>query len=174
MGILTMNSMNSEIGFSIRHMRLSKVRGIFGSFSVKVETGSIEELVEGKIDVEIDVASISTQDFARDKHLISADFFDADRYPKIYFHKTKIEAGEEGLLLLIGDLTIKDVTHSVIFDVHRKPHTTTNWGTEVHPFSCHTVINRKEFKLTYNALIEAGGAFIDENIQIIVELELNN
>ena len=174
MAIFTINKANSEIGFSVRHMRLSKVKGTFGSFTAKIETPNILDFSEGIIEVEIDVASVSTMDLARDQHLISADFFDADRFPKIYFKKTNLTASEDGLYLLTGDLTIKNVTKSVVFDALCSEKKQTDWGIETYNFTCSTVINRKDFGLTYNALIEASGTVIDENIQIIVSLELNN
>ena len=174
MAIFTINMARSEISFSIRHMRLSKVKGIFGSYTAKIEAPTIQQLNTGSIEIEIDVASISTMDLARDQHLISADFFDADRFPKIYFKKTNLIPSEDDLYKLTGDLTIKDVTKSIVFDVLYNGKKQTAWGTETHSFTCSTVINRKEFGLTYNALIEASGTIIDENIQIIVEIELNN
>ena len=174
MAIFTINMANSEIGFSIRHMRISKVKGTFGSYTAKIEAPTILDLNTGIIEIEIDVASISTMDLARDQHLISADLFDTDRFPKIYFKKTNLTAGEDGLYKLTGDLTIKDVTKSVVFDTLYNGKKQANWGIETHHFTCATVINRKDFGLTYNALIEASGTIIDENIQIIVSIELNN
>ena len=174
MDIFTINMANSEIGFSIRHMRISKVKGTFGSYTAKIEAPTILDLNTGIIEIEIDVASVCTMDLARDQHLISADFFDADRFPKIYFKKTDLTADEGGLYKLTGDLTIKDVTKSVVFDTLYNGKKQTDWGVETHNFTCSTVINRKEFGLTYNALIEASGTIIDENIQIIVLIELNN
>ena len=174
MAIFTINMANSEIGFSIRHMRISKVKGTFGSYTAKIEAPTILDLNTGIIEIEIDVASISTMDLARDQHLISADLFDTDRFPKIYFKKTNLVAGEDGLYKLTGDLTIKDVTKSVVFDTLYTGKKQADWGIETHNFTCATVINRKDFGLTYNALIEASGTIIDENIQIIVSIELNN
>ena len=174
MAIFTVNMANSEIGFSIRHMRISKVKGTFGSYTAKIEAPTILDLNTGIIEIEIDVASISTMDLARDQHLISADLFDTDRFPKIYFKKTNVTASEDGLYKLTGDLTIKDVTKSVVFDTLYNGKKQANWGIETHHFTCATVINRKDFGLTYNALIEASGTIIDENIQIIVSIELNN
>ena len=174
MAIFTINMANSEIGFSIRHMRISKVKGTFGSYTAKIEAPTILDLNTGIIEIEIDVASISTMDLARDQHLISADLFDTDRFPKIYFKKTNLMAGEDSLYKLTGDLTIKDVTKSVVFDTLYNGKKQADWGIETHNFTCATVINRKDFGLTYNALIEASGTIIDENIQIIVSIELNN
>jgi len=174
MAIFTINMANSEIGFSIRHMRITKVKGTFGSYTAKIEAPTISDLNTGIIEIEIDVASVSTMDLARDQHLISADFFDADRFPKIHFKKTDLTADEDGLYRLTGDLTIKGVTKSVVFDALYNGKKKADWGVETHNFTCSTVINRKEFGLTYNALIEASGTIIDENIQVIVLIELNN
>ena len=174
MAIFTINMANSEIGFSIRHMRITKVKGTFGSYTAKIEAPTISDLNTGIIEIEIDVASVCTMDLARNQHLISADFFDADRFPKIYFKKTDLTADEEGLYRLTGDLTIKGVTKSVVFDALYNGKKQADWGVETHNFTCSTVINRKEFGLTYNALIEASGTIIDENIQVIVLIELNN
>lgn len=175
MGNLTINKANCKITFSIRYMRVSKVTGKFNSFNAKIEAPSVDELKNGTIEIEIDVPSISTQDLARDQHLISADFFNADRFPKIFFKKTSIEKGEDDLMLLNGELTVKDVTAPITFDMIKKDTIKTTWGTEAHHFICSTVINRKQFNLTYSGLIEASGsAIIDENINVTVEFELNN
>ncbi|MFF5996232.1 YceI family protein [Lysinibacillus sp. KU-BSD001] len=174
MAHFTVDMAHSEIGFSVRHMKISKVKGTFGSYTAKIEAPTIQELHASKIEIEIDVASISTRDLARDQHLISADFFDADRFPKIYFTKTDLIPSDEELYTLTGDLTIKNVTKSVTFDVLYKEKKQTEWNTETHVFTCSTVINRKDFGLTYNALIEANGTIIDENIQITVLVALNS
>ena len=155
-------------------MRLSKVKGTFGSYTAKIEAPTILDLSEGIIEIEIDVASVSTMDLARDQHLISAEFFDADRFPKIYFKKMNLTASEDDLYLLTGDLTIKNVTKNVVFDTLYSGKKQADWGVETHNFTCSTVINRKDFGLTYNALIGASGTIIDENIQIIILIELNN
>lgn len=173
MTVFTVDKARSEICFTVRHMRISKVKGTFGSYTARIEAPTIAELHRGLIDIEIDVASISTMDTARDQHLLSADFFDADRFPKIYFSKTNLTPGEEGLFQLAGDLTIKKITKNIYFDVLYKGQEQTDWGSQIHRFTCSTVINRKDFGLLYSTLIEAGGAIIDENIQIIVYIDIH-
>ncbi len=174
MNVLTINKLKSEINFSVRHMRISNVKGTFKSFTVNLQAESPADFLTSPIDIEIDVASISTQDLARDQHLISAEFFDADRFPKIYFRKNNFYHTEEDLAVLEGEMTIKNVTRPVTFDVWLKGATVTNCNTKIYHITCSTVINRKDFNLTYNSLIEASGSIIDENIHITVELELNN
>lgn len=163
---------HSSINFSIKHMMISKIHGGFDSFSGHVQLEQIESFKNAEIRFDLDVASINTRDDSRDHHLISADFFDADRYPKITFVKTATE-GDSTNFKLIGDLTIKDVTKEVVFDVIYSGHVKSPWGTDVYGFSCTTLLNRKKFNLTYNAALESGGVLIGENAQINVELELN-
>ena len=174
MAIFTINMANLEMGFSIRHMRISKVKGTFSSYTAKIEAPTMLDLNTGIIEIEIDVASISTMNLARDQHLISTDFFDTGRFPKIYFKKTNLMAGEDGLYKLTGDLTIKNVTKSVVFDTLYNGKKRAYGGIETHSFTCATVINQEAFGLTYNALIEASGTIIDENIQIITSIELSD
>lgn len=162
---------HSSVNFTIKHMMITKVNGTFDSFSAQIEADDIEAFDISTIRFDLDVASINTRDVSRDHHLISADFFDADRYPKISFVLTSTE-GTHNPLKLHGDLTIKDVTKPVIFDVTYNGHVKSPWEAEAYGFSCTTVINRKDFGLVYNATLEAGGFLIDELVTISVELEL--
>lgn len=164
--------LHSSINFSIKHMMITKVNGTFESFSAQIKASQIEQFNDSSIRFELDVASINTRDHSRDQHLVSADFFDADRYPKITFVKKAIEP-RDGVFRLLGDLTIKEVTKPVTFDVKYLGHVISPWQTDAYGFSCTTLINRKEFNLTYNAILEKGGFLIDENVEINVELQLN-
>jgi polyisoprenoid-binding protein YceI len=164
--------LHSSINFSIKHMMITKVNGAFESFSAQIEAEQIETFKNSAIRFELDVASVNTRDVSRDQHLISADFFDADRYPKIIFVKQAVESDGEKFKLL-GDLTIKDITKPVVFDVTYLGHVKSPWNTDAYGFSCSTLINRKDFNLTYNAVLEKGGLLLDEIVQINVELQLN-
>ncbi|MEK4230994.1 YceI family protein [Solibacillus sp. FSL H8-0538] len=164
---------HSSIGFSVKHMMISKVTGLFDSYSAKIEAVDIANLADSTIQFEIDVASVSTRDAARDNHLISADFFHADRFPKITFVKTAVELVDARHFRVTGALTIKDVTRPVTFDVTYTGHVTNPWGAEAYGFSCTAILNRKDFQLTYNSVLESGGFLIDENVVVSVELELN-
>ena len=164
--------LHSSINFSIKHMMITKVNGAFDSFSAQIEAEQIENFKNSEIRFELDVASINTRDISRDQHLISADFFDADRYPKITFVKHSVENDGNNFKLL-GDLSIKDVTKPVVFDVKYLGHAKSPWNTDAYGFSCSTIINRKDFNLTYNSLLEKGGLLLDEYVQINVELQLN-
>lgn len=163
---------HSSIEFSVKHMMVSKVRGLFESFSAQIEGENIVDLANAQIHFDINVASLSTRDAARDHHLISADLFHADRYPKITFTKTDVIPISDKHFQIVGDMMIKDIQHSVTFDVTYNGHVINPWGTDTFGFSCYTKINRKDFNLTYSALLESGNFLIDEQVEVSVELQL--
>ncbi|SOC18443.1 polyisoprenoid-binding protein YceI [Ureibacillus xyleni] len=163
---------HSAITFSVKHMMISNVKGSFDSFTAIVEADTIEDLTTAKISVVIDVASISTKDQARDHHLSSADFFHADKYPKIYFTSKEIIAINEHTYHIIGDLTIKEVTNSIIFTTSFIGHTKSPWGQEKYGFTAETKVNRRDFKLLYNAVLESGGLLIGEDVDVFIDFQL--
>ena len=163
---------HSSINFSIKHMMITKVHGTFDSFTAHIEASTIEDFNNSSIRFDIDVASINTRDTSRDQHLISADFFYADRYPKITFtNKEIIKANNQ--IKLHGDLTIKDITRPVTFDVLYNGSVKNPWNIDTYGYTCQTVINRSDFNLTYNDSLETGGLLISEHVQISVEVQLN-
>ncbi|MGN7477868.1 YceI family protein [Solibacillus silvestris] len=163
---------HSSINFSIKHMMITKVNGTFDSFSAQIEADEIETFKEAFIRFDLDVASVNTRDNSRDQHLISGDFFDADRYPKITFIKNAVEGGNDKFKLH-GDLTIKDITKPVTFEVAYNGHVKSPWNADTYGFTCKTIINRKDFNLTYNAALETGGVLLAEQVHVNVELQLN-
>lgn len=164
---------HSNVGFQVKHMMVSKVKGNFDSYEATVEAEDLANLETANISFDFDIASINTNSEDRDNHLKSADFFDADQYPKITFQSTNIEgAGSD--YKVTGDLTIKDVTKPVTFDVTYNGKGTNPWGAEVYGFEAETSINREEFDLTWNTALETGGVLVGKDVKILVELELNN
>lgn len=163
----------STIGFSVRHMIVSRIHGTFESYSATLALTELETLNDAQISFSIAVASISTKNFDRDVHLVSPEFFDADLYPKITFISTKVEKIKDQVLALHGDLTIKDRTKPVIFETTYTGSTTNPWGQEAHKFHAHTQIDRRAFNLVYNTLLETGGVLISDEIDINVEIEIN-
>lgn len=162
---------HSSIGFSVKHMMVSKVRGSFGDFGSEVEANETD-LSGANIAFNIKVASINTGSEDRDTHLRSADFFDAETYPEIKFVANNItKKGDE--YEIAGDLTIKDVTKLVVFEAEYEGKGTNPWGQEVVGFSAETKINREEFNLTWNQALETGGVLVGKDIKITVELEAN-
>ncbi|WP_342526395.1 YceI family protein [Chryseomicrobium sp. FSL W7-1435] len=168
----TDDTAHSSIGFSVKHMMVSKVRGNFNEFSANLE-GQETDLTGSTIEFTIDVASINTNNEDRDNHLRSADFFDVETYPSITFKATDIQSKGGDEYKVTGDLTIKDVTKEVTFDAEYEGKGTNPWGQEVVAFSANSKINRKDFGLTWNQTLETGGVLVGEDIKIDIELELN-
>jgi polyisoprenoid-binding protein YceI len=160
---------HSNVEFVVRHMMVSKVRGRFNAFSGEVEIS--ENLADSKVTASIETASVDTRDENRDGHLKSADFFDADTFPTLNFVSTSLTP-KDGEYLLTGDLTVKNVTKSVSFNLEFNGTGPDPYGGVRSGFSATTKISRKEFGLTWNALLETGGAVVSDEATIHLEIEL--
>lgn len=163
---------HSQVGFEVKHMMVSKVKGQFDAYTAEVEAEDLADLTTAQIAFTLDVASINTRNTDRDNHLKGADFFDVEKYPSITFKSTSIEKDGDDYKLT-GDLTIKDVTKPVTFEVEFGGKGTNPWGVEVYGFEAEAKINREEFGLTWNAALETGGVLVGKDIKIKVELEVN-
>ncbi|HWK23416.1 MAG TPA: YceI family protein [Ureibacillus sp.] len=163
---------HSSVGFEVKHMMVSKVKGQFNSYEAEVEAGDLADLTTATIAFKFDVASINTNSDDRDNHLKSPDFFDAEKFPSIDFKSTSITKDGEDYKVT-GDLTIKGVTKPVTFDVEYGGKGKNPWGVEVYGFEAEGKINREEFGLTWNAALETGGVLVGKDIKIKVELEVN-
>ncbi|WP_052436954.1 YceI family protein [Georgenia sp. SUBG003] len=167
-GTYVIDPSHTEVGFSVRHAGISKVRGKFDKFEGKIEVS--ENLPESSAIVTIDAASINTGDANRDGHLRSADFWDAENKPTWTFVTNGLEGdGEE--FTLKGDLTINGVTKPVALEAEFNGATTDPFGTKRIGFSASTEISRKEFGLTWNAALEAGGVLVGDKVKILLEVE---
>lgn len=163
---------HSSIGFEVKHMMVSKVKGQFEGYTADVESADLTDLSAANIAFKFDVASITTRNEDRDNHLKSADFFDAEQYPSIDFQSTSItKAGDN--YNVTGNLTIKEVTKPVTFDVEFGGKGLNPWGVEVYGFEAEAKINREDFGLTWNAALETGGVLVGKDVKIKVELEVN-
>lgn len=169
--IWTIDPAHSRIEFLVRHMMISKVRGVFEKFSGTVALDE-ENPENTTVDVEIDASSINTREERRDAHLRSADFFDVENYPTLNFRSKKVERLGENTARLIGDLTIRGVTREVVLDVVFNGMAMAPWGQESAGFTAHTTINRKDWNLTWNQALETGGVLVGDEIEINIELEL--
>ncbi|QMT17923.1 YceI family protein [Planococcus maritimus] len=168
----TVDQAHSEIGFSVKHMMISKVKGTFGSYEAQVEADE-NNLENALIDFKIDVTSIDTNNEDRDNHLRSADFFDAEQYPHITFHASDIQKKDDDEYELRGELTIKDVTRPVTFEAEYGGKATNPWGVEVVAYHVNGKINRKDFGLTWNQALETGGVLVGEDIKLNLEIQGN-
>lgn len=165
------DSKHSEIQFSVRHMMVSKVRGVFEKWDGVVAL-DVANPANTTVDITIDAASINTKDAQRDGHLRSADFLNVEQHPTITFKSTKVEVGGDNTAKLHGNLTIAGVSKPVTLDVEYQGHAKSPWGTVSHGFSAGTKINREDWGLTWNAALETGGWLVGKEIQIDIELEL--
>lgn len=165
---------HSQVGFTVRHLVVAKVRGSFKDWSGTVVLDE-KDVTKSSVNVTIKTASIDTGTAKRDDHLRSDDFFNAAKYPEIKFKSTKVEPGKEkGTLKITGDLTIRDVTKSVVLDVTGPSPEFKDPGGNPHvAFSATTKINRKDFGLKWSNATEAGPVAGDE-VNIEIEVELKN
>ena len=167
-GTWTIDASHSEVGFSVRHLMVSKVKGNFERFDGTITIG--EDPLASSVQVEVDLSSINTRDEQRDGHLRSSDFFEVETHPKMTFVSTKVEpAGSD--YKVTGDLTIKGTTKPVVLDlefngVHPDP-----WGGTRSGFSAETEISRKEFGVDFEIPMDGGGVVVGDKIKIQLEVE---
>jgi polyisoprenoid-binding protein YceI len=161
---------HSTIGFAIRHMVFSKVRGRFLKYTgaIRLDDG---DLAKSWVEVAIDAASIDTGTAQRDNHLRSADFFDVEKFPELRFRSTRVEDVGGGRLRVIGELTIRDTTREVALDAEPAGRGVDPWGNERIGFVAKTSIDRKDFGLAWNQLLEAGGVLVGDRVDIELDVQ---
>lgn len=162
---------HSTVGFSVRHMMVSNVRGQFNKFSGSVEVDPAN-LAGAKVQATIDVASVDTRNEKRDEHLKSPDFFDAAKFPQITFVSKKIEAAGDKKWKVTGALTMHGVTKDVVLDVEgpagevKDPMGNTRTGA-----SATATVNRKDFGISFSKTLETGGVMVGDEITVSLEIE---
>jgi polyisoprenoid-binding protein YceI len=162
---------HSEIGFSVRHMMISKVRGQFKAFEGTFDVNP-DNPVASRISGVVQVDSIDTREEQRDAHLRSADFFDVENHPQISFNSTRIERQGKGQYKVYGNLTIRGTTKEIAFDVTDEGRGQDPWGNQRWGVSATTRINRKDFGLSWNVALETGGWLVGDEITINAEMQL--
>lgn len=165
------DSAHTSVGFSVRHMMITNVRGEFEDVSGVVEFNP-EQPTSSTIDVQIKAGSINTREPQRDAHLKSPDFLDVENYPEITFKSTEIEVIDDRRGRVHGELTIRGITHPVILDVEYAGMSRSPWGSTVAGFTATTTINRKDWGLTWNVALETGGVLVGDSIKVAIEIEL--
>ncbi|MGH7523468.1 MAG: YceI family protein [Gemmatimonadales bacterium] len=167
----TIDPAHTEVEFSARHLMISNVKGRFDSptGSVTYDPARPDSL---ELDVSIPVNTIDTRNAQRDAHLRSADFFDAEHFPEMTFKGKRIEGDISGKFKLIGDLTIRGNSRAVVLDVTAEGGGPDPWGNERLGFSVTGKINRQEFGLRWNQLLEGGGLTVSDEIKIIINTEI--
>lgn len=161
---------HSEVAFKVKHLMISNVKGNFTSFSADVLTDGDDFSTAGIL-VNIDTASVSTGVADRDAHLKSADFFDSANFSTMTFVSKSMTNGGDGFKLE-GDLTIRGITKPVSLDVEFGGLMTDPWGNVKAGFNIDGRINRKDWGLTWNAALEAGGVLVADEVRLSAEIEL--
>lgn len=163
-GTWTLDPAHTTVGFTVRHAGISKVRGTFGDLEGTLVVGQGGD--DLRFEATLQTASVSTGNADRNGHLKSADFFDAETFPEIRFVSTEVSGDS-----LTGELTIRDVTKPVTLDFSYEGAATDPFGTYRAGFTGETTISRKEFGLTWNAALEAGGVLVSDEVKIQIEAE---
>lgn len=166
----TIDPGHSLVEFSVRHLMITSVKGHFG----KVEgsfTGDPADMTGATVEATIDASSIDTRDEKRDEHLRSADFFEVEKYPQLTFKSTEVKKTGDDKYELTGDLTIRDTTRPVALQAEFTGRATDPWGNEKVGFQATGSINRKDFGLTWNAPLEAGGVLVGDEVKISLEIQ---
>jgi polyisoprenoid-binding protein YceI len=167
-GTWTIDPVHSEVGFSVRHMMVSKVRGRFATFSGKLVTG--ENPLDSSVTAEIDLASIITGSEQRDQHIRSADFFEVETYPTMTYRSTGIRQ-DGGDYVIDGELTLKGVTKSVPLTLELNGFGPDPFGGTRAGFTATGELSRSEFNVSFNAPMANGGAVVADKISLSLEIE---
>lgn len=161
---------HSSANFSIKHMMIAKVHGGFEKISGQLVYDP-SDVSKSSINVSIDAASINTRENQRDAHLKSPDFFDIEKYPTLTFKSTRVEKHGDDLKVH-GDLTIHGVTKAITLDVEAPSAEMKDpWGNLKLAASATTKIKRKDFGLTWNAALEAGGFLVGDDVAITLDIQ---
>jgi polyisoprenoid-binding protein YceI len=162
---------HSSIHFAVRHMVISETKGTFENYKLNVATTGTD-FTDAKVELEIEVNSISTNLVDRDNHLRSPEFFDAASFPVIRFVSTSFSKKDEENYLLKGDMTIKGITRPMEFTVGYGGQVVDPWGNLRAGFRLEGSINRFDFGLTWNSLLETGGAVVAKTVRLEASIEI--
>ena len=169
----TIDSGHSSAQFAVRHMMVSTVRGTFGKITGTVKFDP-KNLGASSVEASIDASTVDTRHPKRDEDLRGDEFFNVTKYPKMTFQSTKIAAAGEGKYKMTGNLTIRGVTKTVTFDVEGPvPPVPDGKGGKKSGATATAKINRREFGLNYNPVLETGGVVVSDEVTITLDIELN-
>lgn len=164
----SVDPVHSHVGFSVRHMMVTTVRGTFKTFTGTMNIG--DDFSSASIEGEIDVASIDTGNADRDNHLRANEFFDAPNHPKITFKSTRIEKKGDDFVVH-GDLTIRGVTKPISLDVEYAGSSKNPYGQVIVGASVRGSINRKDFGVSWSALLETGGMAVSDTVKLEIDVQ---
>ncbi|HEX4218008.1 MAG TPA: YceI family protein [Acidimicrobiales bacterium] len=168
-GTYVIDEAHTHVGFAVRHMAVSKVRGRFGKVDGTLVVG--EDPTESSVQVSIDANSVDTRDETRDNHVRTADFLDVENHPAITFTSTAVRPSSPGSWQVDGGLTIRGTTRPVVLDVNLEGVVQDPYGNHRVGFSATTEINRDDFGVSFGAVMEAGGLVVAKKVTIEIEAE---
>lgn len=169
-GAWTIDASHTQVGFAVKHLMISNVKGRFLDVSGTVVADELAGTAE--ISVNMAAASVSTGDERRDAHLRSPDFFDAEHHPRIEFRGGRVVGDVNGHFTVEGELTIRGRTRPVSLAVTNEGRVRDPWGNERVGFTATTKLNRKDFGLEWNMVLEAGGVTVGDEVRITIETEM--
>ena len=167
-GTWNVDPAHSTIGFTARHLMITKVHGTFKTFTGSITVAA--DPLQSAVEATVEIASVDTGESNRDNHLRTNDFFSADTYPTMTLKSTGITAKGDDYVLT-GDLTIKGVTKSVAFDLEFEGVAADPWGGTRAGFVASTEINRKDWGIEYNAALETGGVVIGDKVKLLLDIQ---
>ncbi len=168
-GTYALDTAHTRVGFVVRHLMVSKVRGHFDRFHGDIVIG--DDPTESSVQVEVDLTSVTTGDAKRDDHLRSPDFFHVDEHPTMSFASTAVRRGKGDRWTVEGDLTIAGVTRPIELEVTFEGAAQSPWGTTSIGFSATGRLNREDFGLNWNQALETGGVLVGKDVTLELEAE---
>jgi polyisoprenoid-binding protein YceI len=166
-----MDKSHSKIGFNVTHLVVSEVDGFFKKFDGKIVADG-DGFENATVEFTVDIASIFTDNEKRDAHLQSDEFFNAEKYPNMVFKSTSMKKTGKNTYKLTGKLTIRDVTKTIELDVRHNGTVKDPWGNTVAGFKVTGALDRFDYNLKWNAMMEAGGAVVSAEVRLDIDLEL--
>jgi len=171
MSTYKIDAAHSEITFKVKHLMITTVTGNFSKFDATLETNK-PDFTDASISFEADVDSITTHNEQRDTHLKSSDFFHAEQFPKVTFQSTSLEKTGDSNYILKGNLTIFGTTKPVALNVEHAGNVVDPWGQNKEGFEIEGKIKRSEFGIKWNALTEAGGAVVSDDVRLVMNVQM--
>ena len=168
-GTYELDAAHKRVGFVVKHLMVSKVRGQFADASATIVIG--DNPLDTQVSASIKTASVETGQADRDNHLRTGDFFEVEKYPTMEFRSTRVKSHDGAEFVLEGELTIKDVTRPVELLVEFEGATTSPYGQHVFGFSANTEIDRDDWGLSWNVALESGGFMVSKKVKIEIEGE---
>ena len=167
--VYALDKTHTTVEFVVRHLMITKVRGRFSAFEGRIELARGSQVPQ-RITATIDTASINTHEEQRDAHLRSADFLEVEKYPTMVFESTRIDGASDDFKI-VGNLTLHGVTREVTLTGQFEGSGADPWGGQRVGYAAHTTIDRRDFGLTWNSALEAGGVVVGDQVRIEINAE---